>query len=182
MSQLAFFFVGHFWTDFSLVNRGSLAGVEPATFIVPSSKGSHCATTGLSRSRRQSDSYFIAYEWLSFVCGKLPYHGHLITRVPRNWLKSVSIFGMTVFWVIFSLKLSVILLQNFRFFFLCYIFSLFCYANQLLKVLLSQLAVCFVGHFWTVFSLVIRGSLAGAQLATFIFPVIKRESTVLQLG
>ena len=46
----------------------------------------------------------------------------------------------------------------------------------------SQLAVCLVGHFWTVFSLVIRGSLAGAQLATFIFPVIKRESTVLQLG
>ena len=86
LSQLAFFFVGHFWTDFSLVNRGSLAGVEPATFIVPSSKGSHCATTGLSRSRRQSDSYFIAYEWSSFVCGKLPYHGHLITRVPRNWL------------------------------------------------------------------------------------------------
>ena len=37
---------GHYWTDFFLLNRGSLAGVELATFIFPS-KGSHCATTGL---------------------------------------------------------------------------------------------------------------------------------------
>ena len=79
--NLRFSLLATFWTDFSLVNRGSLAGVELAIFIFPSSKGSHCATTGLSRSRRQLDSYFIAYERSSFVCGELPHHGHLITTL-----------------------------------------------------------------------------------------------------
>ena len=171
LSQLAFFFVGHYWTDFSLVNRGSLAGVELATFIFPSSKGSHCATTGLCRSRRQVDSYFIAYERSSFVCGKLPYHGHLITRVPRNWLKSVSIFGMTVFWVTLSLKLCVLRLQNFRIFFLCYHFSLFLLRKSTIKsTFVASCGCVFDWPLWTDFSLWLWDSLAGVELSTFFFP------------
>ena len=69
--------------------------------------------------------WFIFYSlWMIELCGKLLYHVRLITRVPRNWPQSVSIFGMNVFWVTFSLKLSVLWLQNFRSSFKCNIFSL----------------------------------------------------------
>ena len=44
---------------------------------------------GYASCRRQLDSYFIAYERSSFVCGKLPYHGHLITAERSGYLHPV---------------------------------------------------------------------------------------------
>ena len=98
-----------------------LAGFVPRTFILPVIKReSLCNNWAMPLVEDCMNSYFIAYEWCSWVVN---FSTTVISSHGSPEIdSSISIFGMTVFWVTFSLKLCVLRLQNFRICFICYNF------------------------------------------------------------